>query len=169
MAYVNSAPSGFVGIRPVPEPSTQDEPSVNKVHGSGSTSGSAMSSSGDSSSGRSIIKSTNIWPLIAGYIDSGLVQFAYKYTGICLPSLSVIKTALIASFAAAKYMINSSRSLGAVLKKGNDFSADFDKNLFKLANFPFSFCTSLMHLGDGKLRTASALSGHALNPLVLTL
>ncbi|GKG48010.1 hypothetical protein Tco_0509895, partial [Tanacetum coccineum] len=82
------------------------------------------------------------------------------------------KTALIVSFVAAKYRINSSRSLGAffkVLKKGNDFSADFDKNLFKLANFLFSFCTSLIHLGDGKLRIASALSGHALNPLVLTL
>ncbi|GJW16349.1 hypothetical protein Tco_0020482 [Tanacetum coccineum] len=43
----------------------QDEPSVNNVHGSGSTSGSVMSSSEDSSSGRSTIKSANIWPLIA--------------------------------------------------------------------------------------------------------
>ncbi|GKE76726.1 hypothetical protein Tco_1542846 [Tanacetum coccineum] len=116
MAYVNSAPYGFVSISPAPEPSTQDEPFVNNVHGSGSTSGSAISSSGDPSSGGS----TNV--------------------------------------------INSSCSLGAVLKKGNDFSDDFDKNLFKLANFPFSFCTSLMHLGDGKLRTVSAFSGHALNP-----
>ncbi|GKD18686.1 hypothetical protein Tco_1207844, partial [Tanacetum coccineum] len=65
MAYVNSAPSGFVSMRPSPEPSTHDEPSVNNVHGSGSTSGSAMSSSEDSSSGRSTIKSANIWPLIA--------------------------------------------------------------------------------------------------------
>ncbi|GJX84533.1 hypothetical protein Tco_0335307 [Tanacetum coccineum] len=47
------------------EPSTQDDPSVNKVHGSGSSSGSVMSSFGDSSSGRSIIKSANIYPLIA--------------------------------------------------------------------------------------------------------
>ncbi|GKG47637.1 hypothetical protein Tco_0507122, partial [Tanacetum coccineum] len=39
MAYVNSAPSGFVSIRPAPEPSTQDEPSVNNVHGSGSAFG----------------------------------------------------------------------------------------------------------------------------------
>ncbi|GKC67442.1 hypothetical protein Tco_1100040 [Tanacetum coccineum] len=65
MAYVNSAPSGFVSISPAPEPSTQDDPSVNKVYGSGSSSGSAMSSFGDSSSGRSTIKSANIWPLIA--------------------------------------------------------------------------------------------------------
>ncbi|GKA07166.1 hypothetical protein Tco_0686390 [Tanacetum coccineum] len=125
-----------------------------------------------------------------------------KYTGICLPSLSVIKTALMASLAAAKYIINSSFSLGAVsigssamrffilfegsfapkslevtlfcaflqgFEKGSDFSADFDKNLFKLASFPFSFCTSLRHLGDGKLRTASALSGHTLSPSVFTL
>ncbi|GJY23459.1 hypothetical protein Tco_0397117 [Tanacetum coccineum] len=74
-------------------------------------------------------------------------------TGILPPHLSVIKTALIASFAAAKYMINSSRSLGAVLKKGNDFSADFDKNLFKLANFPFIFLQTSLCTRDGKLRS----------------
>ncbi|GJS53339.1 hypothetical protein Tco_0626701 [Tanacetum coccineum] len=64
MAYVNSTPSGFVNISPAPKPSIQDEPSVNKVHGSSNSSGSAMSSSGDSSSGRSTIKSANICPLI---------------------------------------------------------------------------------------------------------
>ncbi|GJY00477.1 hypothetical protein Tco_0357495 [Tanacetum coccineum] len=35
MEYVNSVPSGLVSIRPAPDPSTQDEPSVNNVHGSG--------------------------------------------------------------------------------------------------------------------------------------
>ncbi|GJS75348.1 hypothetical protein Tco_0725229 [Tanacetum coccineum] len=65
MAYVNSAPSSFVNISPALESSTQDDPSVNKVYGSGSSSGSVMSSSGDSSSGRSIMKSANIFPLIA--------------------------------------------------------------------------------------------------------
>ncbi|GKG22549.1 hypothetical protein Tco_0387852, partial [Tanacetum coccineum] len=39
IAYVNSTPFGFVSIRPAPEPSTQDEPSVNNVHGSGTASG----------------------------------------------------------------------------------------------------------------------------------
>ncbi|GJX27800.1 hypothetical protein Tco_0235879 [Tanacetum coccineum] len=69
MAYVNSAPSGFVSIRPAP--------SVNKVHGSGSISGSAMSSSRDSSSGRSTIKSANIWPLIAVL---GLYWMSYPFS-----------------------------------------------------------------------------------------
>ncbi|GJV14245.1 hypothetical protein Tco_1359568 [Tanacetum coccineum] len=31
--------------------------------------------------------------------------------------------------------------------------SDLDKNLLRLANFPFSFCTSFKHFGDGKLRT----------------
>ncbi|GKG29599.1 hypothetical protein Tco_0419497, partial [Tanacetum coccineum] len=64
MAYVNSIPSGFVSMSLSPEPSIQDDPSVNKVQGSGSLSGSVMGSSEDSSSGRSTIKSANICPLI---------------------------------------------------------------------------------------------------------
>ncbi|GKF74248.1 hypothetical protein Tco_0220580 [Tanacetum coccineum] len=64
MAYVNSTPSEFVNINPTPEPSIQDDPSVNKVHGSGNSSGSTMGSFGDSSSGHSTIKSANICPLI---------------------------------------------------------------------------------------------------------
>ncbi|GJZ25145.1 hypothetical protein Tco_0562604, partial [Tanacetum coccineum] len=77
-----------------------------------------------------------------------------KYTGDCLPPLSVIKTALIASLATAR-----------VLKSGSDFSADFNRNLFKLASFPFSFCTSLRYPRDGRLRTVSALSGHTFQSL----
>ncbi|GJS30243.1 hypothetical protein Tco_0490863 [Tanacetum coccineum] len=46
---------------------------------------------------------------------------------------------------------------------------DFDINLFKLASFPFSFCTSLRHPRDGRLRTASALSGHTFSPSAFTL
>ncbi|GJU83514.1 hypothetical protein Tco_1285879 [Tanacetum coccineum] len=64
MAYVNSAPSGFVNISPAPEPSIQDDPSVKRVQGSAISSGSVMGTSGDSSSGRSIIKSASICPLI---------------------------------------------------------------------------------------------------------
>ncbi|GKD05935.1 hypothetical protein Tco_1180909 [Tanacetum coccineum] len=64
MSYVNSTISGFVSISPAPEPSIQDDPSVNKVQGSGSSSSSIMGSSGDSSSGHSTIKSANICPLI---------------------------------------------------------------------------------------------------------
>nr|GFA07322.1 reverse transcriptase domain-containing protein [Tanacetum cinerariifolium] len=73
-------------------------------------------------------------------------------------SYSASLTALMASFATAR-----------VLKNGNDFSADLDRNLFRLANFPFRFCTSFKHFGDGKLMTASTLSGHTFNPSTFTL
>ncbi|GKG26434.1 hypothetical protein Tco_0399580 [Tanacetum coccineum] len=65
MAYVNSTPYRLVSISLAPEPSIQDDPSVKRVQGSGASSGSVISSSGDSSSGRSTIKSANICPLIA--------------------------------------------------------------------------------------------------------
>nr|GEU39518.1 hypothetical protein [Tanacetum cinerariifolium] len=123
--------------------------------------------------------------------------------GTCFPSLYVIKTAPMASFAAARYIINSSFSFGTVnigssaincfiplhaisasavhwkslffmhffnvLKNGKDFSADLDRNLFRLASFSFSFCTSFRHFGDGRLRTASTLFGHTLSPSASTL
>ncbi|GJX80750.1 hypothetical protein Tco_0328899 [Tanacetum coccineum] len=56
-----------------------------------------------------------------------------------------------------------------VLKNDNDFSADLDRNLLRLASFPFSLCTSFKHFGDGRLRTASTLSGHTFNPSAFTL
>nr|GEZ81694.1 hypothetical protein [Tanacetum cinerariifolium] len=46
---------------------------------------------------------------------------------------------------------------------------DLDRNLLRLANFPFSFCKSFKHFGDGKLRTAFTLSGHTFNPSAFTL
>ncbi|GKC88560.1 hypothetical protein Tco_1149209 [Tanacetum coccineum] len=51
-----------------------------------------------------------------------------------------------------------------VLKKGNDFSADLDKNMFKLASFLLRLCTSFNVLGDCSFTTTSAFSGHALIP-----
>ncbi|GJV16009.1 hypothetical protein Tco_1361332, partial [Tanacetum coccineum] len=51
----------------------------------------------------------------------------------------------------------------------NDFSADLDRNLLRLASFSFSLCTSFKHFGDGRLRTASTLSGHTFNPSAFTL
>nr|GEW92786.1 zinc finger, CCHC-type [Tanacetum cinerariifolium] len=56
-----------------------------------------------------------------------------------------------------------------VLKNCTNFSADLDRNLLRFANLPFSFCTSFKHFGDGKLRTASTLSGHTFNPSAFTL
>nr|GEY63536.1 hypothetical protein [Tanacetum cinerariifolium] len=40
-----------------------------------------------------------------------------------------------------------------------EISSDLDRNLFKLASFPFSLCTSFKHFGDGKLRTTSTYLG----------
>nr|GEY00558.1 hypothetical protein [Tanacetum cinerariifolium] len=62
-AYVNSTPSGFVIIRPAPKPSMHDDPFVNSIHGSESSSLSSMGVSGRSSSGRSTMKSAKICPL----------------------------------------------------------------------------------------------------------
>ncbi|GJV70750.1 hypothetical protein Tco_1490745 [Tanacetum coccineum] len=70
---------------PAPEPSVQDDPSTSRIHSSGSSSSASIRVSGDSYSGRSTMKSANICPLT----DT-------------LASLSVIKTALTVSFAAAK-------------------------------------------------------------------
>nr|GFB00405.1 reverse transcriptase domain-containing protein [Tanacetum cinerariifolium] len=38
-----------------------------------------------------------------------------------------------------------------------------------LVSFPFNFCTSFKHFGDGRLKTTSTLSGHTFSPPVLTL
>ncbi|GKE88679.1 hypothetical protein Tco_1566154 [Tanacetum coccineum] len=62
-AYVNFIPSEFMIIRPAPEPSMHDDPSVNSIHGSGSSSLSSMGVFGGSSSGCSTMKSDKIFPL----------------------------------------------------------------------------------------------------------
>nr|GEW27555.1 reverse transcriptase domain-containing protein [Tanacetum cinerariifolium] len=65
--------------------------------------------------------------------------------GTCFPSLSIIRTALIASFVAARL------------------------ESLRLASFPFNLCMSFKHFGDGRLRTASTLSEHTFNPSAFTL
>nr|GEX37295.1 hypothetical protein [Tanacetum cinerariifolium] len=55
-----SAPSGFASISTAPEPSAQDDSSVNKIHGSESSSSTSMAVSEPSSSRRSTMKSTRI-------------------------------------------------------------------------------------------------------------
>nr|GEW28198.1 hypothetical protein [Tanacetum cinerariifolium] len=60
---VNSIPSGFVSISPASEPSVQDDPSVNKIYGSGSSSSTSIRVSRDPSSGRSTMKYSSIFPL----------------------------------------------------------------------------------------------------------
>nr|GEY31264.1 hypothetical protein [Tanacetum cinerariifolium] len=60
---VNSIPSGLVSISLAPEPSVQDDSSVNKIHGLGSSSSVSIRIFGVSSFGRSTMKSANIFPL----------------------------------------------------------------------------------------------------------
>ncbi|GKC10547.1 hypothetical protein Tco_1007329 [Tanacetum coccineum] len=67
----------------------------------------------------------------------------------------------MASFATERYIINSSIRLGVV-------SIDLDRNLFRLASFPFRLCTSFNVLGDWSFITSSAFFGHALIPFVFT-
>ncbi|GKG13834.1 hypothetical protein Tco_0350794, partial [Tanacetum coccineum] len=51
-----------------------------------------------------------------------------------------------------------------VLNSGKDFSADLERNLFKLANFPLRLWTSLIVHGDGSCNTAFVLSRHGFIP-----
>ncbi|GJY35580.1 hypothetical protein Tco_0420958, partial [Tanacetum coccineum] len=161
-ALVNSIPSGFVSIRPAPKPSTQDDPSVNNVYGSGSSTSASVIVAKGSSSGCSTMKSAKICP----FTD---VLFMYCAVSVGSSAISFF-ICLNAALAFAVYW----KSLFFVhffkaLKNGSDFSADLDRNLFRLANFPFRFYTSFRHFGDGRLKTASILSGHTFIPLVFTL
>ncbi|GKG46681.1 hypothetical protein Tco_0501527, partial [Tanacetum coccineum] len=61
-----------------------------------------------------------------------------------------------------------SRHVDQVLKKGNYFAADLDRNLFRLVSFPLRLCTSFSVLGDFSRMTSSAFSGHASIPFILT-
>ncbi|GKD97613.1 hypothetical protein Tco_1381510, partial [Tanacetum coccineum] len=60
---VNSALFGFLSISPALEPLAQDDPSVNKIHSSGSSSSTYMAMSGSSPFDRSTMKSARIYPL----------------------------------------------------------------------------------------------------------
>nr|GEV74476.1 pentatricopeptide repeat-containing protein At4g04790, mitochondrial-like [Tanacetum cinerariifolium] len=119
---------------PVPGPFAQDDPSVNKIHGSGSSYSTSMGLSRESSSGRSTMN---------------------------LPATSDFENTCFIGW--------SVTTISRVLKNGNDFSPDLAKNLFKLASFPFNFCTSFKHFEDERLKRTSTLSGHTFIPLVLTL
>ncbi|GKD38228.1 hypothetical protein Tco_1258435 [Tanacetum coccineum] len=54
-----------------------------------------------------------------------------------------------------------------VLNSGKDFSADLERNLFRLGNFPLRLWTSLIVRGDGSRSKASVLSGHGFIPFGL--
>nr|GEX18559.1 hypothetical protein [Tanacetum cinerariifolium] len=170
-----------------------DDPSVNSVHGSRSFTSASMGVSRESSSRHSTMKSAKICPLIDVL---GLYYTLYSPSSILyfciLPVTSAARYTISSSFSIGAVSVNSSgisfficlnaTSASAVhckslffvhflkvLKNGSDFSADLERNLFRLANFPFSFCTSFRHIGDGRINIASTLSGHTFIPLVFTL
>nr|GFC71367.1 hypothetical protein [Tanacetum cinerariifolium] len=47
---------------------------------------------------------------------------------------------------------------------GRDFSANLERNLFRLASFPLRLWTSLIVCGYGNCNTTDVLSGHGLIP-----
>ncbi|GKF81753.1 hypothetical protein Tco_0240355, partial [Tanacetum coccineum] len=51
-----------------------------------------------------------------------------------------------------------------VLNSSKDFSADLERNLFKLANFPLRLWTSFIVRRGGIYSTTSVLSGHGFIP-----
>nr|GFA01702.1 hypothetical protein [Tanacetum cinerariifolium] len=55
-----------------------------------------------------------------------------------------------------------------VLNSSKDFSADLERNLFRLANFPIRLGTSLIVRSDGCCSTATVLSGHGFIPSRVT-
>nr|GEY27520.1 hypothetical protein [Tanacetum cinerariifolium] len=108
-----------LNIRPAPELSMQDDPSINIVHGSKSSSSTSMGVAAESTFGHFTIKSTNICP----FTDVlGLYCMSYSLSSI----LHFCRLPAIFGF-------DSTCLIGC------DFSADLDRNLFSLANFPFSF------------------------------
>ncbi|GJV93550.1 hypothetical protein Tco_1541363, partial [Tanacetum coccineum] len=66
----------FDVICPAPDPSRHDDPSVNRVYGSGAASSTCISTSGLSSSGLSAMKSARTWPWmdVLGLCFEGLVK-----------------------------------------------------------------------------------------------
>ncbi|GKB41476.1 hypothetical protein Tco_0886418, partial [Tanacetum coccineum] len=98
----NLKASGFISINPALKPSTQNDPSMKSVHGSGSSSLTSMGATRESSSGRSTMKSTRICPLIdihgmywISYSPSSMLHFCSLpvisgFDNTCLIGWSVI-------------------------------------------------------------------------------
>nr|GEU71560.1 polygalacturonase-like [Tanacetum cinerariifolium] len=100
--YVNSIPFGFVRMSPTPDPSKHEDPSVKRVHGSRISSSIGIPVGEASSSSLSAMKPAKIWPRMNVL---GIARLT-KLFDICCGSLSVNKTALIASLAAQSVLGN---------------------------------------------------------------
>ncbi|GJW27369.1 hypothetical protein Tco_0041180 [Tanacetum coccineum] len=148
---VNSTPSGFVRMSPAPNPSRHEDSSVKRIHGSRISSYVVVFVDGSFSSGRSTIKSAKIWSWSRQYLFDWLIRDNCAAKEIDWHFLRVsFRYALIASLAAQRKLLFFMQFF-KVLNKGKDFSADFDKNLLKLASFPLRLSTSFSVLGTSLL------------------
>ncbi|GJW54803.1 hypothetical protein Tco_0098888 [Tanacetum coccineum] len=133
----------------VMDPSTHDDPSVNNVYGSCGASTTGVF--GGFLSAFSTMKSARICPFtdVRGRGSSDKCCFnclkACSSSGVQWKSLFLMH-------------------LFKVLNSGKDFSADLERNLFRLANFPFRLWTSLIVRGDGSYSTSSVLLRHGFIP-----
>nr|GEW29024.1 hypothetical protein [Tanacetum cinerariifolium] len=84
-AYVNSIPSELIIIRPASEPSMHDESFIDNIYGSESSYLSSMGVSGESSSGRSTMKSVRICLLtdVLGYALMASLAVASLCSAMC--------------------------------------------------------------------------------------
>ncbi|GKA20472.1 hypothetical protein Tco_0700461 [Tanacetum coccineum] len=157
---VNSTPSGFVRMSPALDPFRHEDPSVKRIHGFGISSSVGVSVDGSSSSGSSEIKSAKIWPRMDVRASLKRVPRLDRTDRV----FGCTENALSAS--AVNWKSLFFMQFFRVLKKGRDFSSDFDKNMLKLASFPLRLCTSFSVLGECSFMTAYAFFGHAFIPFV---
>ncbi|GJR96095.1 hypothetical protein Tco_0268269 [Tanacetum coccineum] len=170
-AYVYSFPSGLTSIRPVPEPYELEASSVYKFYmlpelgALFATFGFLVYISLSSTEGVSARKSTMICPLTElrplNSMSCSPISMAHlailpdfsSLARIFFMGLSVntlIRTTLILSIKAARYITNTSPLIGALLralKNGSDLSAPFERNWLSAASFLLRLCISLSVLG----------------------
>nr|GEX70028.1 hypothetical protein [Tanacetum cinerariifolium] len=155
-------------------PSTQDDLSVNSVHGSCGVS--ITDAFGGASSGFSTRKSARIWPFtdVRGRLVSMTTMgCAWKY----LRNLLAAQTSTTTSFSIELleslfcYWRPMEVTFFDALLQGFEewqrFFANLDRNLFRLDSFPLRLWTSLIVRGAGSCNTASVLSGHGFIPFGL--
>nr|GFB12336.1 hypothetical protein [Tanacetum cinerariifolium] len=136
-------------IKPAPDPSTHNDPFVNSVHDSCRVS--TTEASGGLSSGISARKSARISPFI-NVLDWGSSD---KCCFSCLKACFAFDVQWKSLFLMHFFKVLNSR---------NDFSADLERNQFRLANFPLRLSTSLIVRGDESCSTTSVLLGYGFIP-----
>ncbi|GKD69941.1 hypothetical protein Tco_1324031, partial [Tanacetum coccineum] len=190
-AYVHSFPSGLTSIRPVPEPSKLEAPSVYSFHVLSNfsslfaASGFLVSVSLSSMEGVSARKYASIYPLtelrplnamscspssmahLAIHLDfSGLARIGLM--GLSVNTL--MGTTIILSVEATRYITNTSPLIGVLLralKNGSDLSTPFKRNRLRDVSFPLRLYISLSVLGSFRLVIALTFEGLALIPCLV--